>query len=131
MPEPNLPPLHVHTCDTITNENNLISAVFLKSHLPELPKDQRNNMLEKYQISLITALQIMVTEKSIQKSVSCNGHNILKFYSFQMVPELLHYFDNIVKMNIKSSPKDVANFLVLNLLEVVYKAKLEITEWYE
>ena len=60
MPEPNLPPLHLHVNEKSDNKFNLISAVSLKLQLPKMPNEIRKTMTEQYQIPLKTTLQIMV-----------------------------------------------------------------------
>lgn len=48
MPEPNLPPLHIHVDANSENKYNLVDATALKTQIPEMPQDTRNKLFEVY-----------------------------------------------------------------------------------
>lgn len=60
MPEPNLPPLHIHLDSSLENKDNLVDAVFLKTKIPEMPQETRDKLVEKYGVhkSLVIVLVV-------------------------------------------------------------------------
>jgi aspartyl-tRNA(Asn)/glutamyl-tRNA(Gln) amidotransferase subunit B len=50
MPEPNLPPLHIHIDDNSENKYNLIDATILKTQIPEMPQETRDKLEIEYNI---------------------------------------------------------------------------------
>ncbi|XP_011494506.1 PREDICTED: glutamyl-tRNA(Gln) amidotransferase subunit B, mitochondrial [Ceratosolen solmsi marchali] len=102
MPEPNLPPLHIHTDETSENKYNLIDAVALKNQIPEMPQETRDKLKIEFNIS-----------KSL----------IIVLVNF---PELLQLFFYIIKNNGKRSPNIVAKILVYQTLTFIYKNKLDL-----
>ena len=60
MPEPNLPPLHIHIDENSENIYNLVDATFLKTQIPEMPQETRDKLATKYGLhkSLILVLVV-------------------------------------------------------------------------
>lgn len=103
MPEPNLPPLHVHVGGDC--EGDIVSAVRIRADLPELPEETRKSIVETHQLTPEMAI-ILVNDI------------------------ILHdHFRAILDEPGKSrSPKAVANFLINELLAILNKNKLDLAE---
>lgn len=58
MPEPNLPPLRVALeYDDISHEINVAQ---LRKELPELPATTRQNIMDKYGLTITTVIRLLV-----------------------------------------------------------------------
>ncbi|XP_015598393.1 glutamyl-tRNA(Gln) amidotransferase subunit B, mitochondrial isoform X2 [Cephus cinctus] len=102
MPEPNLPPLHLHMDESIENKYDLVNVPLLKSQLPELPEAIRVKLQENFGLSSETAI-IIVNELV-----------------------LLQYFINIMKENNKRSAKRVTNILITDLLTSLNNKNIQL-----
>lgn len=65
MPEPNLPPLHVHVDENTENKYNLVDATVLRKQLPEMPQDTRDRLLTDFGLPKVH-LQILVVSIILQ-----------------------------------------------------------------
>lgn len=61
MPEPNLPPLHIHTNTDSTNTQNLVDAIFLKTKVPEMPQETRDQLINKYGVHKALVIVLVVS----------------------------------------------------------------------
>lgn len=59
MPEPNLPPLRL-CLDESVEKSDLVNVPSLRKQLPVLPSVFRNNLLQKYNLSVDTVLRLLV-----------------------------------------------------------------------
>lgn len=62
MPEPNLPPLHLHytTEHSSTGSQNVVYVDELEKQMPVLPQVERARLIEKYGLSIVRANMIVV-----------------------------------------------------------------------
>jgi Asp-tRNA(Asn)/Glu-tRNA(Gln) amidotransferase B subunit len=70
MPEPNLPPLRVllDDCHSVPDsDSHHVNVGYLKRTLPELPRETRENLTNRYRISQESAVILVV---SISKDIS-------------------------------------------------------------
>uniref|UniRef100_A0A8D8C8U0 Glutamyl-tRNA(Gln) amidotransferase subunit B, mitochondrial n=2 Tax=Culex pipiens TaxID=7175 RepID=A0A8D8C8U0_CULPI len=105
MPEPNLPPLHVHVEGDCCEGDDVVSAVKIRTDLPELPEETRKSIVETHHLTPEMAI-ILVND------ITLHGH-----------------FRSILDEPGKTrSPKVVANFLINELLTILNKNKLDLEE---
>ncbi|XP_046413608.1 glutamyl-tRNA(Gln) amidotransferase subunit B, mitochondrial [Neodiprion virginianus] len=102
MPEPNLPPLHVHVTKEIKNKYGLVDVPLLQESLPELPEETRYNLKNNFGLDSTAAI------------ILTNENN------------LLNIFEAVVKEDSKRKPKLVSNILINQLLTVVNRKALEL-----
>ncbi|CAG9123595.1 unnamed protein product [Plutella xylostella] len=102
MPEPNLPPLRVNL-KTKEDSKDVISVPLLQDTIPELPEESRKRIIEKYRVRPEIAIQL-VNE-----------------------PVLWDLFQGVTQDESRD-PTKVANLLMNDLLTVLNKNKLEVTE---
>ncbi|XP_066600464.1 glutamyl-tRNA(Gln) amidotransferase subunit B, mitochondrial isoform X2 [Prorops nasuta] len=74
MPEPNLPPLRIHLNNS--NESNLVSAVFLKKNIPELPGEIRKRLQEMYKINFQMANTLINDEYALKLFLNAMERNM-------------------------------------------------------
>ncbi|XP_076622255.1 glutamyl-tRNA(Gln) amidotransferase subunit B, mitochondrial isoform X1 [Colletes latitarsis] len=103
MPEPNLPPLYLHISESKENKHNLINVLSLKEHLPELPEQIRQTIMEDYCITPHMTIGIM--------------SNL----------ELLQLFCNIIKNDKNRNPTLVAQILLNEIVAFLQRHDLEFT----
>lgn len=88
MPEPNLPPLRL-SLDESVEQSDLINVPSLRKQLPVLPSVFRDNLLQKYNLSVDTVLRLLVskihTGRCIQSRTNKNHDDV----TLECVP--LHY----------------------------------------
>lgn len=65
MPEPNLPPLHIHVNSSLENKYNLVDAVFLKTQIPEMPQKTRDKLVDEYGVHKALVIVLVVSLKKI------------------------------------------------------------------
>lgn len=102
MPEPNLPPLRVNL-KTKEDSKDVISVPLIRDTIPELPEESRKRIIEKYRVRPEIAIQL-VNE-----------------------PALWDLFQGVTQDETRD-PTKVANLLMNDLLTVLNKNKLEVTE---
>lgn len=100
MPEPNLPPLHLNLRSELSEQ--LINVSVIEKNLPVLPEQIRKNLVTEKQLSQETAIRLMNN----------------KF--------LLEHFISITEADKTRTPKNVANILIIELLESCNKKKINI-----
>lgn len=59
MPEPNLPPLRLRL-DENDEKSDLVNVPSLQKQLPVLPSVFRNDLLQKYNLTIDTVLRLLV-----------------------------------------------------------------------
>lgn len=102
MPEPNLPPLRVNL-NSKEDHQDVISVPLIQDRIPELPEESRVHLIQKYQLRPEAAIQL-VNE-----------------------PILLDIFRELTLYKPRDSMK-VANFLLNELLMVLNKNKLDVSD---
>ncbi|XP_001599476.2 glutamyl-tRNA(Gln) amidotransferase subunit B, mitochondrial [Nasonia vitripennis] len=100
MPEPNLPPLHIHVHKKFENKYNLVDAPSLQKQIPEMPEETRKKLATKFSVHKALIL-VLVNE-----------------------PKLLELFTYIIKDE-KRTPNLVAKTLLNQLLHFLYKNDLD------
>ena len=77
MPEPNLPPLHLHMHSSYApsklNRHNLVDVDYLRSTIPEMPQETRKKLAENFHLETPAILTIVV---------SISFERIFFFFSF-------------------------------------------------
>ncbi|GFG30311.1 hypothetical protein Cfor_02126 [Coptotermes formosanus] len=105
MPEPNLPPLRVllDDCHSVPDsDSHHVNVGYLKRTLPELPRETRENLTNRYRISQESAV-ILVNENA-----------------------LLKHFYGIMEEKRSRDPKLSTNILIMELLTILNKNKLPL-----
>lgn len=102
MPEPNLPPLHLNLEEE--KSDTLINVHEIEKSLPALPQQLRTSLLNEKQLSQEASI-ILVNE-----------------------PVLLKYFNEISEVDLKRSPKLIANILMNELLTLFNKNKIDVED---
>ncbi|XP_014221755.1 glutamyl-tRNA(Gln) amidotransferase subunit B, mitochondrial [Trichogramma pretiosum] len=97
MPEPNLPPLHIHVDKELENTHNLVDATILKTQIPEMPQETRDRLQTDYGLSKIHSI-ILVNE-----------------------PILFDLFMYLITCNKNRSPYIVFKTIFHELLGLLYK----------
>lgn len=64
MPEPNLPPLHLHSKENEENSENLVDVTYLKSTLPEMPEETRTKLQENFNLTSQASTILVVSTLS-------------------------------------------------------------------
>ncbi|XP_043287532.1 glutamyl-tRNA(Gln) amidotransferase subunit B, mitochondrial [Venturia canescens] len=101
MPEPNLPPLHIHMQENQENLENLVDVNYLKSTLPEMPEESRMKLEKNFDLTPQYAI-ILVNEET-----------------------LLRLFNDVMCENPKRSSKRVANILIMELLTALNRKNVK------
>lgn len=103
MPEPNLPPLRLYdNSDQFKSSLNVVNIDVLRERIPLLPADERNHLIEKYELPLRSALILM--NEGLQK-----------------------LFEEIAT-GLDCSPKFIAQILITDILSQLNKWKLKAVE---
>jgi len=69
MPETNLPPLRIHVRGDLPNKDNLVDAVILHKHLPELPEQIRKRLKDVLKISPEIIISLTVSRNIFYKQI--------------------------------------------------------------
>lgn len=77
MPEPNLPPLHVHLSQGEENKYGLVDVPLLQESLPELPAETRIQLKNNYGLESSTVITLVVSVIYSDWDIKCSSH--LKF----------------------------------------------------
>nr|XP_003705625.2 PREDICTED: glutamyl-tRNA(Gln) amidotransferase subunit B, mitochondrial [Megachile rotundata] len=100
MPEPNLPPLYLHVNENMENKYNLIDVTSLRQHLPELPEQMRQGVLQNLTPPTYVGLTTDI--------------------------ELFNIFRNILEHGKHRNPQLVAYILISDITGFVQKHNLEM-----
>lgn len=123
MPEPNLPPLHVHVEGDYCEGDDVVSAVKIRTDLPELPEETRKSIVETHHLTPEMAIILVVSSGQTYKRTDSNPT------SLQNDITLHSHFRSILDEPGKTrSPKVVANFLINELLTILNKNKVDLEE---
>ncbi|XP_017754387.1 PREDICTED: glutamyl-tRNA(Gln) amidotransferase subunit B, mitochondrial [Eufriesea mexicana] len=95
MPEPNLPPLYLHTNKNMENKYNLINVPFLKEHLPELPQQIYQQLKDKLASHTFIAIMSNLELYLLFRNILNNGkHRKPQLIAQMLISEILPFLDD-------------------------------------